>query len=42
MLIFAKLGNVWPMDYLATLPRGEIKRFRLRQRNIYIITQELF
>ena len=27
-----KLGNLWPKDYLATMPNGEIKKFRLKYR----------
>ena len=30
---YTKLGNIWPMDYLATMPTGEIKRFRLKRRD---------
>ena len=36
MAIFAthyiKLGNIWPLDYLAITPTGETKRFRLKRR----------
>lgn len=37
MAIFAtqhtKSGNIWPLDYLAIMPSGETKRFRLKQRD---------
>ena len=37
MAIFAthyiKLGNIWPLDYLAIMPTGETKRFRLKRRD---------
>ena len=29
---FTKLGNIWPLDYLAIMPTGETKRFRLKRR----------
>lgn len=29
--VFTKHGNVWPMDYLATLPDGTTKKFRLKR-----------
>ncbi len=28
-----KLGDIWPVDYLATMPNGETKRFRLKHRD---------
>ena len=28
-----KLGDIWPIDYLATMPNGETKRFRLKHRD---------
>ena len=37
MAIFAthyiKLGNIWPLDYLAIMPTGETKRFCLKRRD---------
>ena len=30
---YTKLGNIWPMDYLATTPNGETRIFRLKFRN---------
>ena len=36
MAIFAtqytKLGNIWPLDYLAIMPTGETSLFRLKRR----------
>lgn len=29
---YVKLGNIWPVDYLVTMPDGETKVFRLKKR----------
>ncbi len=41
--VYTKHGNVWPKDYLATLPDGTTKKFRLKRHedaNLLFVSAE--
>ena len=38
--VFTKHGNVWPKDYLATLPDGTTKKFRLKRNKIILLAKQ--